>query len=691
MRYAPEKAQPYLFHQLTQLFKALLLIVGVLMLARFMFIGQNSELVVLKKNLPLTLEALFLGLRYDLICAAYVLAIPYVVTCVGFLFPQEGYLRFIPWFHRVWIFVLLALLLVVAMADLSFFSYFQDHINVVFLSLLRDDGKTLLASLHKQHNLFIWAPVFVGCLGLVAWVLARWFKRERIDLFYSQPMAREELSMILTAGVVVLVFLARGNFGRFPLSIEDSYISDISSINELSVNGVIALNRAFRIERSTLNEDVRYLAREGYQQLSTAIADVKTYRQDAAPQQGWTGLEDLIQTVPVAAAPRETQPHVVVLVVRNFASLWWDEALPVLGGFKKHADEDILFQNFITSANGTIGIIDALTSGLPPRPGARSLSESEYMRTQIASGSHLPFKRAGYTTRFLYGGKLGWRQLGQYLNVQGWDQLEGPEQVFEKQNLYDLKEADRASELGVYDEHLFAYLKRELETATAPQFFFVLTTTSQPPFELPLSHKPQGLNRLTPDEKKSFGRDSDDVLALAKGLQYSLGHLSSFIDGVKSGALKENLALAVTGDHAYWVGRNRGDENLVQRLGVPFYLYLPADLKPQSWNKENWGSHVDILPTLFEATLPGKAYWGFGQSMFKARGAGLNAQNIAVSDVGAWVGGRAKCWTSETEKTLVDCTPTEELEALLHFNRAQMGLADEFLRTQASGQIGLLP
>ncbi|MFP5459773.1 MAG: sulfatase-like hydrolase/transferase, partial [Bacteriovoracia bacterium] len=254
-----------------------------------------------------------------------------------------------------------------------------------------------------------------------------------------------------------------------------------------------------------------------------------------------------------------------------------------------------------------------------------------------------------------------------------------------------LKEVDRASELGIYDEHLFAYLKRELETATSPQFFFVLTTTSQPPFDLPLSHKSQGLNRLSPSEKKSFGRDSDDVLALAKSLQYSLGHLAGFIDGVKSGPLKDNLALAVTGDHAYWVGRNRGDENLVQRLGVPFYLYLPSDLKPETWNKENWGSHVDILPTLFEATLPGKAYWGFGQSLFKPRGAGLNAQNVVVSDVGAWIGERAKCWTSETEKTLVDCVATDELKALLQFNRAQMGLADEFLRTQASGQIGLLP
>ena len=85
MRYAPEKAQPYLFHQIMQLFKTMLLIAFILMVSRLIFVSQYSELVVLKKNLDLTMRSFLLGLRYDLICASYILAVPYVVTSIGLI------------------------------------------------------------------------------------------------------------------------------------------------------------------------------------------------------------------------------------------------------------------------------------------------------------------------------------------------------------------------------------------------------------------------------------------------------------------------------------------------------------------------------------------------------------------------------------------------------------------------------
>ncbi|MFP5491806.1 MAG: LTA synthase family protein [Bacteriovoracia bacterium] len=691
MRYAPEKAQPYLFHQVMQLFKTMLLIAFILMVSRLIFVSQYSELVVLKKNLDLTFRSFLLGLRYDLICAAYILAIPYIVTCVGFIFPRDGYLRFIPWFHRIWIFFFICILLLISLADLSFYSYFQDHLNVIFLTLLESDTQTLLSSIHKKNNLFVWIPGLMVFLGFIGWILCRWFKRERIDLFYAQPLAKEELSLVLTAGVVILVFLGRGNLARMPLSIEDSYISDLESINELSVNGVIALNRSVRIKRTTRSEDQRYLSLEGYQQLTPAVTDLMSYRGRTPPSEGWTGLENLKMTTALNETVKSAPPHVIVMVVRNLATMWWDFNLPVVEDFKVHTTEDFFFSNFLASESGTIGSIDALTSGLPLRPGARFLSESQYMRTQIASGSHLPYKNAGYTTRFVYGGKLGWRQLGGYLQVQGWDRLEGADQISRELDLYQVKESDRESDLGVYDEHLFEYVQKELSRATTPQFFFIITTTSQPPFDLPTSFKPKGLNRLGQGDQKKFGRSTSEVLGLAKSLQYSTQKLSAFLTQVKSNEQTKNSVIAVTGDHSFWVGRSKGRENLAQKLGVPFYLHLPEALRPKEWDKDNWGSHVDVMPTLYELTLSESSYWGFGQSMFRPRGAALNAHNIVMNNEGAWVGENPYCWKDAQSKTLERCQPSEALLTLRQFKKAAIGLTDEFLRSQASGQIGLLP
>ncbi|MFN9116282.1 MAG: sulfatase-like hydrolase/transferase, partial [Bacteroidota bacterium] len=354
-----------------------------------------------------------------------------IVTCIGFVFPRDGYLRFIALFHRIWISFFIFVLVALMVCDLGFYSFFQEHINVLFFGLWEDDTSAVLTSIYKNYNLWLWIPLIL--LGVFAqwWLLGKWFKRERIDLFYSQPLAREELSLVVVAGFVILAFLGRGNFTRLPLSIEDAHISDIESINELSVNGVIALNRALRIRREFGKEEVKYLSQQGYQQLSVAVSDIMTYRGQSSPITGWSGLDNLKKRTAPNPVLESMPPHVVVFMMESFSSMWWpfQNELPFLDTFKKHTEEDVLFLNFLSSENGTIGSVVAMATGLPLRPGARFLSEGQYMRTKLASSVHLPYKRAGYQTRFLYGGKLGWSQLGSYLQGQGWDVLEGAEHL----------------------------------------------------------------------------------------------------------------------------------------------------------------------------------------------------------------------------------------------------------------------
>jgi len=693
MRYAPEKAQPYLFHQIKQLFKSMVLLASILMLGRIFYVAQFTELVVLKKNLPLTFEALFLGLRYDLIPIAYVVAIPYLLTAVGFIIPREGFLRFIAYFHRVWIFVFLFVLVFIMICDLSFYSFFQEHINVLFFGLWEDDTRAVLTSIHKNYNLVLWLPLIFLTLAGMWWLLGRWFKKERIDLFYAQPMAREELGLILTAGIVVLAFLGRGNFTRLPLSIEDAHISDIEAINELSVNGPIALNRAIKIRSQFGKEDVRYLAQQNYQQISTAVSDLMTYRGAVAPENGWSGLNDLRKTTPLNEAIAAKPPHVVVFIMESFASMWWpwEKELPFLDSFRQHTTEDYLFLNFLSSENGTIGSVVALATGLPLRPGARFLSEGQYMRTPVASAAHLPYKRAGYTTRFLYGGKLGWRQLGSYLQGQGWDVLEGADQLVEKMNLNQIKESERGNEWGIFDEYLFRYVEDELAKATTPQFFFVLTTSNHPPYETPTSFRPEGLKKLDPELRKLFNKPADEVLQRLRTLQYANRQLGNLLTNVKAGPLKDNVVIAATGDHAFWIGKDEGKAGLGRKFGVPFYLYLPQALKPMAWDPENWGSHIDIMPTLYERTLSQANYWGFGHDMFTGQGAALNSHGVVMNKSGAWINGASYCWQENAVKTLTACPENTERLILRNFGRAQIGLTDEFLRSLASGMIGTLP
>jgi phosphoglycerol transferase MdoB-like AlkP superfamily enzyme len=304
---------------------------------------------------------------------------------------------------------------------------------------------------------------------------------------------------------------------------------------------------------------------------------------------------------------------------------------------------------------------------------------------------HLPYKRAGYQTRFLYGGKLGWRQLGSYLQGQGWDVLEGAEHLIDKMNLLNLKESERGNEWGIFDEFLFKYVQDELARATTPQFFLVLTTSNHPPFETPSSFKPSGLTKISPELMKLFNKPQDEVLMRFRTVQYANRHLGNFISQVKEGTMKDRVVIAATGDHGFWIGKDEGKVGMGKKYGVPFYVYLPAALKPATWDPQNWGSHIDIMPTLYERTLSNQEYWSFGQDMFAARGAALNAYGIAMDKSGAWISGKSYCWTDVVGKILAPCEPTTELKLLQNYERAQIGLTDEFLRATQSGQISVLP
>ena len=110
-----------------------------------------------------------------------------------------------------------------------------------------------------------------------------------------------------------------------------------------------------------------------------------------------------------------------MILSESFGGYWLQfnkESFDFLGPLKKHFEQDIMFENFLSSNNGTIGSLISLQSTIPDRPGQRFLSESEYMLTPLTSSINYPFSQKGYETTFIYGGKLAWRDIGKYFKNQ---------------------------------------------------------------------------------------------------------------------------------------------------------------------------------------------------------------------------------------------------------------------------------
>lgn len=248
MRYSSEKTQPYIFHQYGQILKVGSLILLMMMCFRFFFIFKFTDLVLLKKNLPTTFEGLFLGLRFDLSIVAIVASLPFLVSTIGLIFNRERFLYFIPYFNRFWLFIFSIVIMAVLICDVNFYAFHQQHLNNDFFQVCSGPLNDIIHRLSRHYSLAIWIPVLMLVMVGIWFLLKRIFRRERIDLFYAQPIGKEGIFALIFSILVLLSFLSRGNFSEKSLSLEDAAFSSIDHVNELSVNGVMAFNRALQTQ-----------------------------------------------------------------------------------------------------------------------------------------------------------------------------------------------------------------------------------------------------------------------------------------------------------------------------------------------------------------------------------------------------------------------------------------------------------
>ena len=248
MRYSSEKTQPYIFHQYGQILKVGALILLMMMCFRFFFMFKFTDLVLLKKNLPTTFKGLFLGFRFDLSIVAVVSSLPFLVSTIGLIFNRERFLYFIPYFNRFWLLIFSIIIMVVLVCDVNFYAFHQKHLSNEFFQVCAGPFNGIIHRLSRHYSLGLWIPVLLLEIVVIWFLFKRIFRRERIDLFYAQPIGKEGIFALLFSMFVLLSFLSRGNFSEKSLSLEDAAFSSIEHVNQLSVNGVMAFNRALQTQ-----------------------------------------------------------------------------------------------------------------------------------------------------------------------------------------------------------------------------------------------------------------------------------------------------------------------------------------------------------------------------------------------------------------------------------------------------------
>lgn len=216
----------------------------------------------------------------------------------------------------------------------------------------------------------------------------------------------------------------------------------------------------------------------------------------------------------------------------------------------------------------------------------------------------------------------------------------------------------------------------------------VMTTTNHPPYQVPSSFHAE--DQIMPDELlKNLTADVMISQQRFKTYRYSMDSLGNLMSEIKSSPLSEKTIVAATGDHGFLLVHFK-DSQLLQKWSVPFYLYLPAELKteiaPYGLNSQSFAAHMNVMPTLYDLSLSKTDYDSIGYSLldnkrpvFASHDSGLMAGPWgAVQIMGARETAYFDWKANPTDKygELVGSQENDERKAMATRYRAMMSLLD---------------
>ncbi len=657
---------------------------AIMTLSRVVFFLCFSNGAHIRNLYTYLVQAFVLGIRFDLVIVAYINILITVSLFIVWAFRNErlfkGWFTFVQYYY----FVMYALVFIILAADIGFYSYFQNHINIMIFGLFEDDTRSLMSTFAENYNIPL---VAAGCslVFVIIYFVCRYFirsiKTSPMRTVNYRPLAKVAFTVLLVAGNALS---ARGSLNMFPLNPMDAAISGDAFINKLSLNGIHTLYKAVQFR---MREEKGYdlVSEMGYEhRIDDAFSDLLNIDKSKLNS---NALEKNLTRITARNTSLEKEPpNVIFIMMEGFGSelIKYNTAeFNVLGELKRHFDTGYVWDHFISADNGTIGSIEAVLLNIPKRPQSKAISQSTYAYKSYPSGMALPYKNAGYDTIFLYGGSIGWRNLDEFVPRLGFDTASGKEAM---------DPAYLENQWGVYDEFLFDHIYKKLSSETGrPKFIFAMTTSNHPPYSLPPTYTPLPI-KVSSELEKSIVGNKDLAKKRFIMYQYANQRLGELLTRIKESKYGENTIIAVTGDHNFWNVFDYSAERYPDRYGVPLYLYVPDSLKPAQSDTSVTGSHIDIMPTLYNLSLSSREYVAVGTNLFDkaAPHIGFNSDGFIFSEYGAIKYSPKNgadffyAWQDYASKHLSSTSRNINLDKELTYYRAALAVTDYYVKHSAS-------
>ena len=609
-----------MYKNLNYLIKHSAVILVILLFVRICFAVAFVPMSVISSNLSVLPRLFFNLLRFDVQVICYVLLLPTALTFILVVLRKPWTDHVLSRFRLIYFSIVSVLLLMISGIDMGFYANFNSHINLTFFDFFNEGPMSLIQTIWEEYHCVYEAIIFL-LIALPVLLLIRRLEsgnlssRLSVRLSNSRNSSRRNtinLSIIILLYIVFLAIGLRGSVWRFPLQIEDTFVSNQKALNDLVPNAVYMLKKAYKEKRNAfkIENTTDLLKQYKFKSLQEALDIYTGGKVRIVKNDTLTALQHAF-FAEVDHGLKQSQPNIVIIYSESWSNYLFNlqqKDAEMYFGLERHFKEDLFFRNFQSVQNGTVASLENLYVSTPfPR-----FFASAYRFKMLPTSIALPFKASNYTTMFMSGMDAAWENCAEALIHQQFDA------IYDK--FFLLKDYPHATynSIGVYDEYLFQALLDKLNKPSKKrQMITVMTTTNHPPFEFPKDLKLPPL----PDSfygKKCFAEHNRKVLdKYLTGFRYYNKKLNDFLNRFKASAAAKNTILVITGDHNVRVILNHDVIDKRYEHSVPLYVYLPPYLRKEAYNKltNRWGSHDDILATLAPFAFRNTKYFKMGKNL----------------------------------------------------------------------------
>lgn len=510
------------------------------------------------------------GLPLDLSLAGYLTAIP------GFLFITSVW-TLSKSLHRIWCgyFLFISVLLsIIFTVDLGLYEYWGFRLDATPLFYFFSSPKEAVASVS------IWM-VLGGIVAMAVYAVVLYavfygiLLQKKLLLQMKLPYRRLKVSGILLLMTGLLFIPIRGGFTVSTMNVGKVYFSAEQRLNHAAINPAFSLMESLAKQKD-FSKQYRFMEaaeadRLFKDMLEPAVAGGQTEETDSVRQSA-DSLHTLFNT---------QRPDVLFVILESFSS----RLMTALGGEPNiaiHLDslskEGVLFTNFYANSFRTDRGLVAILSGYPAQP---TTSIMKYPRkTQSIPAIAGSLRKAGYGTKYYYGGDADFTNMRSYLMSSGFEDIVSDQ---------DFPVTERLSKWGAHDHLVFNRLLEDLKTEAAegtteektPYFRVLQTSSSHEPFEVPF-------RRLENDRLNAFA--------------YTDSCAGDFVRQFRELPQWKNTVIVFVPDHlgAY---PEHIDNLSVERYRIPLLMVGGAIREPR--RIDVYGSQHDIAATLLaQLALP---------------------------------------------------------------------------------------